>query len=63
MSDLLLELYSEEIPPALQEGAKSQISQNFKTFFDKNGFKDVTSEVYSTPVSYTHLTLPTNREV
>lgn len=49
MSDLLLELYSEEIPPALQEGAKSQISQNFKTFFDKNGFKDVTSEVYSTP--------------
>jgi len=34
MSDLLLELYSEEIPPTLQEDAKSNISANFTSFFE-----------------------------
>ena len=49
MSDLLLELYSEEIPPTLQEDAKSNISANFTSFFEKNDFKKVVSEIYSTP--------------
>lgn len=35
MSDLLLELYSEEIPPTLQEDAKSNISENFTSFLKR----------------------------
>ena len=62
MSDLLLELYSEEIPPTLQEDAKSNISENFTSFFEKNGFKKVVSEIYSTPkrLIFYYSNLPTN---
>jgi len=62
MSDLLLELYSEEIPPTLQEDAKSNISANFTSFFEKNGFKKVVSEIYSTPkrLIFYYSNLPTN---
>lgn len=49
MSDLLLELYSEEIPPTLQEDAKNNITANFISFFEKHNFKKVISETYSTP--------------
>ena len=49
MSDLLLELYSEEIPPTLQEDAKNNIAANFISFFEKHNFKKVISETYSTP--------------
>jgi len=49
MSDLLLELYSEEIPPTLQEDAKNNIAANFISFFEKNNFKKIISEIYSTP--------------
>lgn len=49
MSDLLLELYSEEIPPTLQEDAKNNIATNFISFFEKHNFKKVISETYSTP--------------
>jgi len=41
MSDLLLELYSEEIPPTLQEDAKNNITANFISFFEKYDFKKV----------------------
>ena len=62
MSDLLLELYSEEIPPTLQEDAKSNISANFTSFFEKNDFKKVVSEIYSTPkrLIFYYSNLPTN---
>ena len=49
MSDLLLELYSEEIPPILQEDAKNNIAANFISFFEKHNFKKIVSETYSTP--------------
>ena len=45
MSDLLLELYSEEIPPTLQEEAKNNIAANFTLFFEKYDFKKVASEI------------------
>ncbi|NCU71596.1 MAG: glycine--tRNA ligase subunit beta, partial [Candidatus Fonsibacter lacus] len=62
MSDLLLELYSEEIPPTLQEDAKNNIAENFALFFEKNDFKKVVSEIYSTPkrLIFYYNNLPTN---
>ena len=36
-------------PPTLQEDAKSNISANFTSFFEKNDFKKIVSEIYSTP--------------
>ena len=51
MAELLLELYSEEIPPQLQIAARSQIKQFIENAFEKENIKSV---------SYTHLTLPTN---
>ena len=33
MAELLLELYSEEIPPQLQIGARSQLKQFIESFF------------------------------
>ena len=62
MSDLLLELYSEEIPPTLQEDAKNNIAANFTSFFEKYDFKKVASEIYSTPkrLIFYYNNLPTN---
>ena len=62
MSDLLLELYSEEIPPTLQEDAKNNITSNFTSFFEKYDFKKVVSEIYSTPkrLIFYYNNLPTN---
>ena len=62
MSDLLLELYSEEIPPTLQEDAKNNITANFTSFFEKYDFKKVVSEIYSTPkrLIFYYSSLPTN---
>ena len=34
MAELLFELYSEEIPPQLQIGARNQLSQFFEKYFD-----------------------------
>jgi len=65
MSDLLLELYSEEIPPVLQEDAKNGITENFNSFFEKHGFKKIVSEIYSTPkrlILY-YNNLPTNIKI
>jgi glycyl-tRNA synthetase beta chain len=65
MSDLLLELYSEEIPPILQEDAKNGIAENFNSFFEKHGFKKIISEIYSTPkrLIFYYNNLPTNIKV
>ena len=65
MSDLLLELYSEEIPPILQEDAKYGIAENFNSFFEKHGFKKIASEIYSTPkrLIFYYNNLPTNIKV
>ena len=52
MAELLLELYSEEIPPQLQIAARSQIKQ-----FIENSFEE--DSINYKAVSYTHLTLPT----
>ena len=53
MAELLLELYSEEIPPQLQIGARTQLKEFIESSFKENEIK------YKEPVSYTHLTLPT----
>ena len=47
MAELLLELYSEEIPPQLQIGARSQLKEFFENSFkeDSINFKDLS--VYS----------------
>ena len=41
MSELFLELYSEEMPPALQEEAKNSIVENFNKFFEINNLKKI----------------------
>ena len=46
MAELLLELYSEEIPPQLQIAARSQIKQFIESSFEGDNIKSV---------SYTHL--------
>ena len=65
MSDLLLELYSEEVPPVLQEDAKNGITENFNSFFEKHGFKKIVSEIYSTPkrLIFYYNNLPTNIKI
>ena len=35
MSELFLELFSEEIPVALQKDLREKLLENFKSFFDK----------------------------
>ena len=44
MAELLLELYSEEIPPQLQISARSQIKQFIENSFKENNIKYVTLE-------------------
>ena len=39
MTELLLELYSEEIPPQLQIAARSQLKQFIKNSFKENSIK------------------------
>ena len=39
MAELLLELYSEEIPPKLQIAARSQIKEFFENFFKQDNLK------------------------
>ena len=49
MAELLLELYSEEIPPQLQIAARSQIKQSIENSFEKNSIKYKELLVYSSP--------------
>ena len=57
MAELLLELYSEEIPPQLQISARNQLKLLIDRSFKEKGIKFKNIEVYSTP---TRLTLFVN---
>ena len=56
MAELLLELYSEEIPPQLQIAARSQIKQLIENFFKENNIKFNELSVYSSPTRLTIFT-------
>jgi glycyl-tRNA synthetase beta chain len=53
MAELLLELYSEEIPPQLQIGARNQLKQFFEKSFDEEGIKYKEILIYSSPTRLT----------
>ena len=56
MAELLLELYSEEIPPQLQIAARSQIKQYIENSFKENNIKYKELSVYSSPTRLTIFT-------
>ena len=56
MAELLLELYSEEIPPQLQISARSQIKQYIENSFKENNIKYKELLVYSSPTRLTIFT-------
>ena len=56
MAELLLELYSEEIPPQLQISARSQIKQYIENSFKENNIKYKELSVYSSPTRLTIFT-------
>ena len=53
MAELLLELYSEEIPPQLQIEARSQVKQIIENAFKENNIKFKELSVYSSPTRLT----------
>ena len=53
MAELLLELYSEEIPPQLQIGARNQIKQFFEKTFKEESIKYKEILTYSSPTRLT----------
>jgi glycyl-tRNA synthetase beta chain len=53
MAELLLELYSEEIPPQLQIGARSQLKLFFEKSFKDESIKYKEISVYSSPTRLT----------
>ncbi|MDA8771275.1 glycine--tRNA ligase subunit beta [Candidatus Pelagibacter bacterium] len=53
MAELLLELYSEEIPPQLQIRARDQFKQFFENFFEEESIKCKEILVYSSPTRLT----------
>ena len=53
MAELLLELYSEEIPPQLQIEARSQVKQFIENAFKENNIKFKELSVYSSPTRLT----------
>ena len=53
MAELLLELYSEEIPPQLQIAARSQIKQYIENSFKEDNIKYEGLFVYSSPTRLT----------
>ena len=55
MAELLLELYSEEIPPQLQIAARSQIKQFIENIFKEEKIKYKELSVYSSPTRLTLL--------
>ena len=56
MAELLLELYSEEIPPQLQIAARFQIKQYIENSFKENNIKHKGLSVYSSPTRLTIFT-------
>ena len=53
MAELLLELYSEEIPPQLQISARSQIKQFIENSLHQDNVKYKELSVYSSPTRLT----------
>jgi len=53
MAELLLELYSEEIPPQLQIAARSQIKQFIENSFEEDNIKYKEILIYSSPTRLT----------
>ena len=53
MAELLLELYSEEIPPQLQIGARNQLKQFFEKFFEEESIKYKEISIFSSPTRLT----------
>ena len=53
MAELLLELYSEEIPPQLQINARNQLKILIESSFREKGIKFKNIEVFSTPTRLT----------
>jgi len=53
MAELLLELYSEEIPPQLQIGARNQLKQFFEKTFGEESIKYKEISTYSSPTRLT----------
>jgi glycyl-tRNA synthetase beta chain len=53
MAELLLELYSEEIPPQLQIGARSQLKQFIENSFKEENINYKDLSVYSSPTRLT----------
>ena len=53
MAELLLELYSEEIPPQLQIAARSQIKQYIENSFKEENIRYKELSVYSSPTRLT----------
>lgn len=49
MTQLLLELLSEEIPAKMQLKAESDFKRDFKLLFDQNGIEYINIETFSTP--------------
>ena len=49
MAELLLELYSEEIPPQLQIGARTQLKQFIENSFKEDNIHYKDLSVYSSP--------------
>ena len=56
MAELLLELYSEEIPPQLQIAARSQIKQYIENSFKEENIRHKELSVYSSPTRLTIFT-------
>ena len=53
MAELLLELYSEEIPPQLQIAARSQLKLFFEKSFKEESIRYKEISIYSTPTRLT----------
>ena len=47
MSEFLLELYSEEIPPQLQINARNELKQIFEKSIEEEGLKYKALKIYS----------------
>ncbi len=55
MAEFLLELYSEEIPPALQINARNELKKNFEKGINEEGLKFKNLKIYSSPTRLTLL--------
>ena len=62
-------MHSHEVTPAIgdifqkQDGIQLEIRLNLEALLSGIDLSDISNTDEATPVSYTHLTLPTNRDV